>query len=243
MTTLANSPPARLGRLQKLFVKLMFCEPTRVAYCQSPQSVLSEYDLSPDYQAALPDPDSEKFKVEAHGRRMRVFRETFGQFQRTIEMLDKNLAERGGIGQGPDFNAFLSSDAFTDPGFALPAPDGSGPGYENVSKFFFWVREVCGTSRSDAPIPLRTTLHAEFGAHLVAQSKTPCDPYFAKFVKGVMWRESPDAGPPWFVVTDQLKLGRLDSAPRFLPYSGLPDLDTVQPQGSPSEPNIRPNIG
>jgi len=239
MTTLEKSPPAHLERLQKLFIKLLFCEPTRAAYCQSPQSFLSQYELSPDYQKVLPDANSEKFKVEAHGRRMRIFKETFGQFPKTIEALDKQLADSGGAGQGPDFNSFLSSDAFTDPGWALPAPDGSGPGYESVSKFFFWIRDVCGLTRSNAPIPLRTTAYAEFAVHLINTSKTPSDPYYAQFSKGVTWRETPGASPPWYVVTDDLKFGRIISASDFQRFSDWPDMDDVTPPGAPTEPNIR----
>jgi hypothetical protein len=243
MSTLERSPPPHLERLQKLFIKLLFCEPTRAAYCQSPRQVLSQYDLSPDYQKSLPDPNSEKFKVEAHGRRMRVFRETFGQFPKTIEMLDKNLAETDGAGPvgggGPDFNTFLSSDAFTDPAWGLPAPDGSGPGYENVSKFYFWIRDVCGLSQPNAPIPLRTTANSEFAVHLINVSKTRSDPFYAQFSNGVTWRENPGASPPWYVVTDQLQFGRIISPPAFIPYGGWPDMDALSPAGASTTPNIR----
>ena len=236
---LANSPPPHLERLQKLFIKLLFCEPTRVAYCQSPHQVLTQYELSPDYQKTLPDPNSKNFKVEANGRRMRVFREIFGQFPKTIEMLDKTLAESGGAGQGPDFNAFLSSDAFMDPEWALPTPDGSGPGYDSISKFYFWIRDVCGLSEPNALVPLRTTVNAEFAAHLVNLSKTQCDPFYNLFSKGVTWRDTPGASPPWFVVTDQLQLGRIVNPSEYLPYGDLPDLDDVAPTGLSTDPNIR----
>lgn len=244
MATLERPPPQpHLERLQKLFVKLLFCEPTRTAYCRSPRQVLSQYDLSPDYQKTLPDPNSEKFKVEAHGRRMRVFRETFEIFPKTIEMLDKNLADADGAGpgaaQGPDFNTFLSSDAFTDPAWGLPAPDGSGPGYENISKFYFWVRDVCGLSQPNAAIPLRTTVNSEFSAHLINVSKGRSDPFYAQFSNGVTWRENPAASPPWYVVTDQLRLGRIISPPAFMQFSGLPDMDALAPAGASSAPNIR----
>jgi hypothetical protein len=239
MNTLQKTPPPHLERLQKLFIKLLFCEPTRAAYCQSPQTVLSQYDLSSDYQRSLPDPNSEKFKVEAHGRRMRIFKETFGQFPQTIEMLDKSLEDSDGTGQGPDFNAFLSSDAFTDPGWALPAPDGSGPGYESISKFFFWIRDVCGLTGMNAPSQLRLTVYAEFAVHLINLSKTPCVPFYQKFSNGVMWCETPGESPPWFVVTDQLQLGKIGSASDFEPYSNWPDLDAVTPTGAPTEPNIQ----
>jgi len=239
MTALETSPPAHLARLQKLFVKLLFCEPTRTAYCRSPHQVLAQYDLSPDYQKSLPDPDSENFKVEAHGRRMRVFRETFGQFPQTIEMLDKSLTETGGTAQGPDFNAFLSSDSFTDPGCGLPAPDGSGPGYENVSQFYFWIRDVCGLSQPTAPVPLRTTVNAEFAVHLINISKMPSEQFYVQFSNGVTWRETPGASPPWYVVTDQLKLGRIVSAPDFIPYGDWPDMDALTPVGASAVPNIK----
>lgn len=239
MNTLQKTPPPHLERLQKLFIKLLFCEPTRAAYCQSPQAVLSQYDLSADYQRSLPDPNSEKFKVEAHGRRMRIFKETFGQFPQSIEMLDKNLSDSGGEGQGPDFNAFLSSDAFTDPGWALPAPDGSGPGYESVSKFFFWIRDVCGLMGLDAPLQLRMTVYAEFAVHLINISKTPSVPFYQQFENGVTWHEAPGGSPPWFVVTSQLQLGKIGSEPEFQQYSDWPDMDAVMPPGAPTEPNIR----
>jgi len=239
MTLLAKSPPPHLERLQKLFVKLLFCEPTRAAYCQSPRNVLSQYELSPDYQKSLPDPNSEKFKVEAHGRRMRVFRETFGQFSKTIEMLDNALAESGGTGPGPDFNAFLSSDAFTDPGSGLPAPDGSGPGYDCIGKFYFWIRDVCNLSQPNASIPLRTTVNSEFAVHLINISKKPSDPFYSQFSNGVTWRETPGASPPWIVVTNQLQLGRIVSAPEFMPYGGWPDMDAIAPAGDSEEANIR----
>jgi len=232
------SRPVHLERLQDLFVKLLFCEQTRQSYCASPRTVLERYDLSPDYEKVLPDPDSENFKVEAHGRRMRVWKEAFQWFPKTIGMLDQGLQDANAANRPPDFNAFLSSDAFTDPARALLSPDGSGAGYENISKFFFWVRATCATSRPNADIPLRTTLHTEFAYYLITTSQGPCEDYYQQFQEGIRWRETPRVELPCYVMTGEFRLGRLMKASEIGPFRHLPDLDKVVEAGTGAAPNI-----
>lgn len=240
MTTLATeSRPEHLERLQTLFVKLLFCEPTRAAYCRTPDEVLAYYRLSTEYRKILPDADSEKFKVEAQGRRMRVFRETYQIFPNTIKELDENLKKLDNPEAGPDFNSFLSSDAFIDPNSALPAPDGSGAGYESVSKFFFWVRGTCRLMERNAPTGLRTAANTEFAHYLITQAGGRCDPYYDRFREGIRWCETPGTALPLYVLTNEFRLGKLNNAADAAPFLHLVDLDTVTPLAPPVEPNIR----
>lgn len=233
-----NPRPRHLLRLQGLFVKLLFCERTRVAYLSSPQAVLAQYGLGPDYARVLPDPDSETFKVEAHGRRMRVWHEVFETFPETVKMLDKGVTSAT-PDRPVDFNAFLSSDAFVDPYRGLPTPDGSGPGYESVSKFFFWLRETCDTTAPGTFVPLRTVSNTEFGRYLITQSRDASDDYYVQFRVGIRWDETPGAGLPTFVITPDFRLGRMVDQAQYMPYAGYLDLDTVAPLDRQPEPNIR----
>lgn len=232
----------RLERLQALFIRLMFCESTLEDYRRAPAEVLVEFGLAEAVQDQIPDVDTPQFVAEARGRRELVRREVDRWFTRTGERLTGVGAGNGaGNGAGPHrFEDFLSSDFFYDPRAGLPHPSGVGPGYEAVSKYFFWLRDRYAIDRQGADIDLRSAIHMDFAQYLMDVISRPRDPYFDRFTGGVYWPETPGQAIPVHLVTDKLYLFKLKDPEKIrqLAEIGLRDLDDVTPGEWDYEPNI-----
>jgi hypothetical protein len=226
----------RLERLQALFIRLMFCERTLEDYRRAPAEVLAEFGLAEAVQDQIPDVDTPQFVAEARGRRELVRREVDRWFTRTGERLTG-----GGNGVlSHRFEDFLSSDFFYDPRAGLPHPSGVGPGYEAVSKYFFWLRDRHAIDRQGADVELRSAIHMDFAQYLMDVISRPRDPYFDRFTGGVYWPETPGQAIPVMLVTDQLYLFTLKDPEKIrqLAQIGLRDLDEVKPGEWDYEPNI-----
>ena len=139
------------------------------------------------------------------------------------------------------FADFLCSDAFYDPGAGLPHPFGSGPGYENVSKFFFSaMAAVDFASPPDGP-QARWLFNGNFAAYLLEQHSLGADDYYRQFAQGVIWRERPGILLPAihmnvdrqvFHIADMAALDAIVAA-------GAVRLETLAPEPVPEDENIR----
>ena len=231
----------RLERLQTLFVRLLFCESTLDSYRQSPDTILADYGLSADVKAHLPDVDSSNFLAEARGRREVVRREVTPWFVKTGDALAQLASRPAAPFRMLRFERFLSSDCFLDPRKSLPHPSGVGPGYEAVSRYFFWLREIYGAAEPSADVALRTAIYTDFAVYLMNKIAKPCDEYYKRFTGGVYWLRTPGQEAPVHVVTEQLYLATVGNREKIKQIGaiGLQDLDTVKPVAWTYESSLR----
>ncbi len=87
------------------------------------------------------------------------------------------------IAGAPFFARYLSSPEFLGKGGRLPHRLGIGPGYENVSAFFFWARRDLLASCPAA----REPLFEEFGGWLVRNANHHREPRLDRFRRGVFF--------------------------------------------------------
>lgn len=221
-----------LERLQALFVRLLFCQRTIDAFTEDPPAVLREHGLPASTQRMLPDPRDENFIAEIHGRRTGVIREVSTRFERTVAFFDELRRAPQAAIQPLSFNEFLSSDYFLDAGKSLPHPHGVGPGYESISKFYFWLRNTYGTDRPDAHEPLRTAVNIDFGLYLIYLRSRPCHPYYDRFKGGVCWLKTPGQPAPLQLLTEEMVFATVENPAKIqeILRVGIVDLDTVAPE-------------
>ena len=223
----------RAARLQDLFVRLLFCDVTFDRYRADPASLVAEFGLGRDVLTALPDPGTPQLAAERHGRRTSVEREirkVFGQSYTLIANLP-----------GFVFGDFLCSDGFYDPRTGLPHPFGSGPGYENASKFFFWAKRNIDFDGPPDGARARWTMHGDFAAHLLEQYRRGAEDYYRRFARGIFWRERPDMDLPVTLMTANRRVYRIaaERQRQETIRSGAADLDNLAPPPAPAEDNIR----
>ncbi|MEE8445816.1 MAG: hypothetical protein V3S44_10730 [Alphaproteobacteria bacterium] len=224
---------ARARKLQALHINLLFCRPTRQGWADDPDAVLAAFGLEPADRELIADITTEQFQAEAHGRRAVVERGIGRCFESTLA----RLAERAA---GPGFDEFLCSEYFLDPRHGLPHRSGVGPGYENISKWFFWLRHTCALDRPGADIALRTDAYAEFAVWLIDEYKRPHDPFYDQFQGGLFWPRSPGEALPVMLLTeDYMQVTVTDARTADqLPEIGLIDLDTLRPPEHQPEPTL-----
>lgn len=224
---------ARLEKQQNLFVRLLFCDDTLARYKADPASVAASFGLDVVDIGTVPDPDGRQMRAERHGRKMAVLSEIRRNFPNgypALEARDDFSIER-----------FLSSDDFYDPASALPHPFGVGQGYENSSKFFFWVRRALGLDTAAVDPQLRLMVFGDFASYLVGQAASGAHPYYRRFAQGVFWRETPGADLPLLYMTAERHFFRytLDAQRAELDRQGSADLDALVPDARPARRNIR----
>ena len=221
----------RAGRLQALHIKLLFCRHTREAWSKSPETVLDELGLPLDTKNLLVDIGSDQFKAESYGRRIMVERSVSNSFGGTRKYMAQNAAASGDRGADPTFDDFLCSEYFLDPRHGLPHSSGIGPGYENISKYFFWLRTAVGLDRESVDVTLRTHAYSEFAFYLINQFKRPHEPFYDQFQGGLYWVKAPGTPMPVMLLSDKFVLYTLNSSETVaqLPDSGLVDLDRFSP--------------
>ncbi len=223
----------RLERLQTLFVRLLFCDATLEKYRSDPDGLAAEFGLPHEALGDLPDPDGAQMTAERHGRRTGVMRELKACFTNAMPVLEQLT--------GFDVEAFLCSDAFYDPGSGLPHPYGVGAGYENSSKFFFWLKGVLTLDAPGVPIQLRTMIYGDFASYLVGQCTDRALDYYKRFADGVYWRESPAAPLPLMYMTAERHFFRyeMEEQRAELLRLGAADLDALRPEPSKRRANIK----
>jgi hypothetical protein len=130
----------------------------------------------------FPDPQSPGHKAEIYGRRVLICRELIQRFPKSWEKLQIDSSDS----RVPKaITPFFSSEYFFDPEFSLPSPEGLGPGYENVSKFFFWAKATLFQAQY---AEFNDLLNLEFALHLMAQREEAVDLFYCQFENGIFWR-------------------------------------------------------
>lgn len=230
----------QLEALQTLLIRLMFSATTLKSFQDDPGKVLEQCGLPAEAERLLPDPHSKNFLAEGRGRQVVVEREISARFERMVAFFS-DRARQPGPDTGPlDFGEFLSTDYFLGTSHALPHPDGVGPGYENVSKFYFWIRDRYGLNRPGANVALRLSVYADFALYLLYLRKRPCHAYYDRFKGGVCWSKVPGQPVPMMLLTDDQVLATVSNPAKAeeIRRVGIVDLDTVVPEPRELEPAI-----
>ena len=217
--------------MQALYIGLLFCRSTRDAWLAAPDALLRDHGLTADDRRLFPDITGDRFKTESHGRRVVVERAIGNSFSETQKYLATRAAASGFSDINPGIDDFLCSDFFLDPHRSLPHSSGVGPGYENISKYFFWLRDSHGLDRPATDVTLRTHAYSEFALYLITQYQRPHDPYYDQFQGGLYWVETPGIAMPVMLMSDKFvryTLGNADTVAQ-LPGAGLVDLDQLAP--------------
>ena len=212
---------------------MLFCDETFDLYRTDPGRLLSSYDLEKAALFSLPDPDAPQLAAERQGRKTGVEHEVRRVFSRSYPHLVTL--------PGYAFGDFLCADAFYDPGAGLLHPFGSGPGYENASKFYFWVGDVIDFDRTPDGARTRWMINGDFAAHLIQQVNLGADDYYRRFANGVIWRESTDAPLPVIHMDGHRQVFRISEAAvlQKLSAKGVVSLDALTPEPVPELQNIR----
>ena len=218
----------RAARVQALYVRLLFCDETYDRYRKDPSGLAAAFDLEVSALDDLPKADALQLIAERKGRRIGALNEIQAVFGQSYGLLEKR----------PDYRIedFLSSDAFFDAGSGLPHPYGSGPGYENASKFYFWVRETIPFGTGPEDMQTKMMLNGDFAAHLIARYADGSDAYFQRFSNGVYWRESRTSDLPVILMTPEHHVYRIGDAEEMKQaLASHPfDLDSLRPEPAPT---------
>jgi len=219
---------ADLVRLQRCYMKLLYCTETARAYERDPAGVLDAYGLATSARAYLPDVASENHRVEMHGRRVLAAQELLADYARTFACLLGAEATVPAVTGAPWFLAWLSSEEFFGTKDRLPHAFGIGPGYENASPFFFHARRrfVREATRPAARAPLYT----DFGRWLVGQARESRAGGLARFRRGAFFDDAA-SGSVVVVTSARQVVSVADEAglASKLAASGLTNLDEVSP--------------
>ena len=222
----------RAARIQALYVRLLFCDETYDRYRSDRPGLAAAFDLDERALDDLPKADAGQLIAERKGRRIGVLNEIQAVFAQSYGLLEKRSDYR--------VEEFLCSDAFFDAGSGLPHPYGSGPGYENASKFYFWVRKTLCFGTGPEDMQTRMMLNGDFAAHLIARYADGSDKYFQRFSNGIYWRESVTGDLPVIFMTPErhvYRIGDAEGAKQAMasrPY----DLDSLRPEQAPGDENL-----
>ncbi|NKB21295.1 MAG: hypothetical protein GKS01_12445 [Alphaproteobacteria bacterium] len=223
----------RARKLQALHIRLLFCPITQERWLTDSDKVLHAFGLSPEVQDSIPDITTDQFKAESHGRQILVERGIEKTFPETQQCLQATP-------DAPTFDDFICSESFLDPKSGLPHTSGVGQGYENNSKYFFWLKQTMHLTTPDCDVDLRKNAYTEFATWLVNEYNRPHDPYYDQFEGGLYWVQTPEQNKPIILLGDQLVVYTLNDSKTIeqLPIIGLTNLDDVTPPDWPDEPTL-----
>ena len=135
------------------------------------------------------------------------------------------------------FGDVLCPDAFYDPGAGLPHPFGSGPGYENVSKFFFSAMAAVDFASLPNGPQARWMFNGDFAAYLLEQYNLGADDYYQQFAQGVIWCERPGIPLPAIHMNLDRQVFRIADMAAIV-AAGAVRLETLAPEPVPEDENI-----
>jgi len=124
---------------------------------------------------------------------------------------------------------------------AIDRQSGVGPGYENISKYFFWLKQELGLAHDGCDIDLRYKVYIEFDTWLINEYNRPRDPYYDLFEGGLYWAQNPKEDKPVILLSDEFILYTLNDPNIItqLPQIGLTNLNVIEPLDWPDEPTLR----
>lgn len=222
---------AELVRVQKLYLRLLYCEQTARVFAADSTTLLAQWGLPLRWREVLPDTTSRGHRNEMHGRRVLAADDLKMVFEATLRRLGAGETTRDSILQARWFSDFLSSEAFFDPSWSLPHPMGIGRGYEGHSRFFFWARDAFHLRSPQADLMLRDDLYLDFAACMDQRMVDAVDPDWDRFKSGFFWSQVPNAQTPCRGLDRERRVLSVDraNAREELVSLGLMDMDRLEP--------------
>ncbi len=191
-------------RIQKLYIKLFFCESTLNSYKNNLHQLLVDCSLDKSAIRFFPDIESESFQIESHGRKMNVAVEIFERYKVFFSCyVNKSNINLDEILNLKLFKEFLSSDYFFCADYSIPHPYDIGLGYENVSKFYFFIINCIPISHQSLMI-----LKKSFGYYIMKQiNRGPCE-FYNQFCNGLFIQDNKLNKS--FIITPECKMLTLE---------------------------------
>jgi hypothetical protein len=181
---------SRLLALQKLYVRLFFCDQTLRQFKKSPKGLLKKKKIPLVWSKYLPNVRSENFQAESRGRRFLTAIEVRHYFIYTFGYLlrkGKRVANEDVLNSRV-FRSFISSDHFFLPQYGLFHASSVGKGYEIPSKFYQWMKNVYLKKVDKRNHRLYNLLREDFALYVLEQAKNSNDVRFQKLLNGIFFK-------------------------------------------------------
>ena len=158
---------SKLQQMQEFSIRLYFDQSFLVSYKYGKRDFVNGFGLSPEEERFFPNVLSLSFVVESHGRKFLIAKELSSRVQNFFQShLNKNEVSITEIIEASIFTRFLESKEFYSRVFCFPHYTGIGPGHENVSKFFFFVKKQLLNNSEECSLLLDISLVLNFHAKL-----------------------------------------------------------------------------
>ena len=137
--------------------------------------------ISPILTKYLKCIDIDKYRSEVYGRRILISNEISDRFKVSLKIYFKNdsFSSKDFV-EDECLSLFFNSSFFIKSKYGLPAVEGIGNGYENISKFYFWALE--NVTNKD----FIEMLQLEMSVYLIMQNESSLDTYFKRFSNGIL---------------------------------------------------------
>lgn len=192
-----------LANLQEVLVRAYFSDSLLDQLAKDREGTLIRLGIVPGHYDLVPHPGAADFQAECWGRRSMVAREIHRRYPRFLRHVIGERAGPAKLAHHICFRSFLDSEQFFSPEFAMEHPYGMGRGYENVSKFFFWLKEQEMDPRALNDLYLDFSF---FVAVMAAHSELE---FFRKAKAGIVFRDNLD--PEYAFVMANGKIIRIRS--------------------------------
>ena len=158
---------SKLQIIQECSIRLYFDQSFLASFKHEKDVFLEQFGLSSEVEKFFPNVLSLPFIVESHGRKFLIAKELSSRFRNFFQShLNKNEVSIVEIVASSVFTRFLESREFYSRDFCFPHYTGIGPGHENVSKFFFFVKKQLLNNSEEFSLLLDISLVLNFHAKL-----------------------------------------------------------------------------
>ncbi len=225
-------PAFDLVAIQRLHIRLLYCQRTVDSYTRDPDSLLRAMNLDAHWRKLLPDTTCVGHITEMRGRRIQAVTDLNRTFRATFDRIVGHRATVVAVADSAWFRDYLSSEQFFDPAWSLPHPTGIGRGYEGTSRFFFWLRIYFGLREPSCNPMLRDDVYLDFASELDALQATAVDPLWEWLKHGFYWQSHPGSMAQVRGLTSNRQVFTVYNSTanaNELPNSNMLDLDMLEP--------------
>ena len=129
-----------MKNLQRLSIQIFFSTNLKDEYERDAKKLLKRKSIPFRYNDYLPNVKDQSFVSESYGRRFLITREVFKRFKSLFSLyLKKEDIQISDVINSSLLNEYFESDYFFGCERSFPHYTGLGKGYENSSKFFFFI--------------------------------------------------------------------------------------------------------
>jgi hypothetical protein len=189
---------SEMKNLQKLSIQLFFSSSLREEYKKDVQKLLNNKGIPLKYKDFLPNIEEASFFSESYGRKFLITREIFKRYKNFFKVYFKkeNILINDVVGSKL-LDDYFKSEIFFGHKIAFPHYSGLGKGYENSSKFFFFLVD---SFREEDNLMIEA--FTSIACHLNYQASFSNILFFKNFEKGVIF----SIKKRFFVVVDGYRL-------------------------------------